>query len=339
MGVGSVVIIVALAVARALHKHLIARSGPSGWSFAKVMDRELLKATFRDVPPRELEALSMFLAKLKAPRVKVRPHKRSSGGDQVLGYWIGDADYRDPNAIVHVFFHGGAYITLHPLAHLETFGALVDMTNATTRNKRPLALLTGWYTLAIDAPFPAQLNDALALYNHLLNDLKIDPSRIVIGGDSAGGNLTLALCLTIKERKLPQPAGIVLVCPWVTMSMNAPSYFRNRDTDLLDQTMLKHSIDKYFLRGQQDTPMTSPLNANLSELPKALVFAGDLEIFVDDIYAFVKKYRQVNGRDSVEYEEAPMQIHDYIVTSPPHTVKASLQRYVNFMLSSVPLCV
>ena len=96
----------------------------------------------------------------------------------------------DPNKIL-LYFHGGAYIVGNPEAYKSLVGHLAGITEAT--------IYVPDYRLAPENKFPSQLNDGVECYKALINDLKINPSQIIIGGDSAGGNLSLVTCLKLKE--------------------------------------------------------------------------------------------------------------------------------------------
>jgi len=103
---------------------------------------------------------------------------------------------------------------------------------------------------------------------------------------------------------------------------------------MLDKEALKYAVDTYVLRDQSDNTTISPLQADLKDLPKALVYAGEYELFVDDITALVRKLELANGQSAVEYEIAPVSFHDYIVCLPDD-YKPSIHRYLRFLRTSV----
>ena len=115
---------------------------------------------------------------------------------------------------VVLYFHGGGYAIGSPRSHRHLAAALARA--AGTR-----ALLLD-YRLAPEHPFPAALDDAVAAYEWLLAR-GIAPGRIVFGGDSAGGGLTVATLLALRDRGMPRPGGGVCISPWVDLTCSARS--------------------------------------------------------------------------------------------------------------------
>lgn len=79
------------------------------------------------------------------------------------------------------------------------------------------------YRLAPQFPFPCQLHDALTAYLYLTEEAQIQPSQIIVSGDSAGGGTALALLCVLRDRGLPMPAGGCLISPWLDMTHSFPS--------------------------------------------------------------------------------------------------------------------
>lgn len=96
------------------------------------------------------------------------------------------------------------------------------------------------YRLAPQHPFPAAVEDALAAYIYLIQEEGIAPERIVLGGDSAGGGLSCALLLAIRDAGLTPPAGAFLLSPWVDLTHSLPSIIENLATDYLPSAGFKH---------------------------------------------------------------------------------------------------
>jgi acetyl esterase/lipase len=120
--------------------------------------------------------------------------------------WVSAPDARADGAVLYL--HGGGYV----IGSVNTHRALVANVSRATG----LRALSLDYRLAPENPFPAAVDDAVAGYQFLL-DQGIAPERIVIAGDSAGGGLTIATLVALKERGLPQPAAAVPMSPWVDM--------------------------------------------------------------------------------------------------------------------------
>ena len=173
-----------------------------------------------------------------------------------------------------LYFHGGGYAIGSPVSHRHLVAALAAASN--TRAVAPD------YRLAPEHPFPAAVDDALASYGGLL-DAGAAPASIVVGGDSAGGGLTVATLLAIRDAGLPLPAAGVCISPWADLTGEAESYRTHADRDPL---VFGEDINRWggaYLAGADPrTPLASPLHADLSGLPPLLVQVGSEEVLLDD---------------------------------------------------------
>jgi acetyl esterase/lipase len=106
---------------------------------------------------------------------------------------------------------------------------------------------------------------------------------IVIAGDSAGGGLTLATAVAIRDRNLPQPAALVLISPWVDLSLSGESIMSRAARDpILRPSWLRWSAKAYCGNHSAENPLCSALFANLAGLPPMLIQVGSEEILLDD---------------------------------------------------------
>ena len=173
-----------------------------------------------------------------------------------------------------LYFHGGGYAIGSPASHRHLVGAL-----ATASRTRAFALD---YRRAPEHPFPAAVDDAVAGYRGLL-DSGIAPGSIVLGGDSAGGGLTVAALVAIRDAGLALPAAGVCISPWTDLTNGADSY---RTHAARDPLVFQEDIDRWgaaYLAGADPrTPLASPLHADLSGLPPLLVQVGSEEVLLDD---------------------------------------------------------
>lgn len=181
-----------------------------------------------------------------------------------------------PNATqqVMLYFHGGAY----------TLGS--------QHTERPLAghialqsqarILIPHYALAPEQPFPAAIDDALACYQFLLNS-GIAPQQIVVGGLSAGGGLTMALLLRLRELGMPMPRAAVLISAWLDLTGEAPSVAQNTPHDSgVSWKLLAPSVVAYAGTEDVKHPLISPVFADPTGLPPLLIQVGGAEILLDD---------------------------------------------------------
>jgi acetyl esterase/lipase len=138
------------------------------------------------------------------------------------------------------------------------------------------------YRLAPENPFPAAVDDAVAAYGDLLAR-GFAPGRIVLAGDSAGGGLTLAALVAIRDRGLPLPAAGLLLSPWTDLACEGTSLVTKAAEDpSLKTDALRICADHYLAGTDAKTPLASPLYADLAGLPPLMIQVGSAEILLDD---------------------------------------------------------
>ncbi|SCV68484.1 BQ2448_605 [Microbotryum intermedium] len=162
-----------------------------------------------------------------------REERRAKGEDDPYGDDEGEPAYEhdldEMRCILYI--HGGAYFFGSPNTHRYSIWRYARKIGG-----RAFALQ---YRLSPQFPFPCALADALASYLYLIRPpigakhKPVDPKRLVIAGDSAGGGLTLALSCLIRDAGLPAPAGIVLISPWCDLTHSFPSILQNTETDVI----------------------------------------------------------------------------------------------------------
>jgi acetyl esterase/lipase len=174
-----------------------------------------------------------------------------------------------------VYFHGGAY----------TVGSL----NTHRRHVANLSLATGAralnvdYRLAPENPHPAAVDDAVAVYEWLITEGGADPRHTVLAGDSAGGGLTAATLVALRDRGLAMPAGAALISPWVDLALTGESHDTRLHLDpMCSRESLAPSAAAYLDGRDPKTALASPLYADLSGLPPLVIHVGDHETLLDD---------------------------------------------------------
>jgi monoterpene epsilon-lactone hydrolase len=227
------------------------------------------------------------------PDVKVEPIQAPERPAE----WITPAGARADAAVLYL--HGGGYVIGSLRSHRHLAAAIA-------RAAGVRALLLD-YRLAPEHPFPAALEDAVAAYEWLLAHA-IDARRIVIAGDSAGGGLTMATLLALRDRKLPRPAGGVCISPWVDLTNSAGSYTTKAAVDpVVTQEGIRLMTQAYVGGGDVKNPLVSPLYADLRGLPPLVIHVGSDEVLLDDALGLAERARQA-GVD-VTLEEWPAMIH------------------------------
>src|SRR5437868_4402795 len=187
-----------------------------------------------------------------------------------------------------LYFHGGGY-SFYPKAY-DNFIAHI----AVTAKSRTFALD---YRLSPEHQFPAQLEDALGAYRWMLEN-HADNDHLVVAGDSAGGNLTLAFLLAARDSKLPPPALAIALSPAVEFENDCASMVRNAEFDWIEKRMLQQWADWYCPPAHRRDPLVSLLGADLRGLPPIYMQAGRAEILFDSIQAFADRAK-AQGADVV----------------------------------------
>lgn len=176
---------------------------------------------------------------------------------------------------VLLFLHGGGYCSGSIISHRR-------MVSEAGRAAAMRTLALG-YRLAPEHPFPAALDDALTAWQFLRRQ-GIAAEHIAVGGDSAGGGLSLALALKLLEAKEPLPACLWLVSPWTDLTMTGSTLVTKDAFDPIIHKGYLCELAEAYLGSATDhkDPRVSPLFANLTGMPPMLIQVGSAETLVDD---------------------------------------------------------
>lgn len=175
---------------------------------------------------------------------------------------------------VLLYFHGGGYCSGSIASHRGMVGLVGKLAGI-----RTLAIA---YRLAPEHPYPAALEDALSAWR-FLRAQGYPPQAIVIGGDSAGGNLTLGTMVRLKETGDALPAAGWLVSPWVDLCMTGSTLDSRAAIDpLISREYLAGLADAFLAGHDPADPRVSPLHADLAGLPPVLIQVGSSETLLDD---------------------------------------------------------
>jgi acetyl esterase/lipase len=182
---------------------------------------------------------------------------------------------------VMIWLHGGGYMIGSMRTHRPTLSRLSKASGG-----RVLGLD---YRLAPENPFPAAVQDTVAAYRWLLAN-GTDPKKIVIGGDSAGGGLTVAALVALRYTGEPMPAAGISHSGWTDLKHTGESITTKAEIDpILSREMLDLMAQTYVGGRDPGTPLASPFYADLHGLPPLLVQAGTAEILLDDAIRFTDK--------------------------------------------------
>lgn len=149
------------------------------------------------------------------------------------------------------------------------------------------------YRRAPEHPHPAQIEDGVAVFNALL-ERGIAPQDITTIGDSAGGNLAVAVPLALREQRLPQPGHVIAFSPWLDMENSGETLVTNDATDcLITAPLLEGMIAGVLAEGRIDpkTPLANPLYADFTGFPRLYINAGGAESLLDNATRLAERAR------------------------------------------------
>ncbi len=199
--------------------------------------------------------------------------------DGVPGELVSSGETSSGRAVLYL--HGGGYVIGSPNTHKELTRRLSVAADAD-------ALVID-YRLAPENPFPAAVEDAVSAYKWLIGQ-GCDPADIAIAGDSAGGGLTVAALVSLKEQGVSLPACGVCISPWVDMEGLGESMTSRAALDPMVQREGLVAMGESYLNGADPrTPLAAPLYADLSGLPPLLIQVGTSETLYDDATRLAEK--------------------------------------------------
>ncbi len=282
----------------------------------------LLKLLHKPNIPESIEDQRGYLEKLEElvpPPLKLTPNEVNANG--IACEWV-LPEKAIPTQVVF-YLHGGGYVTKSPVLHRNFLYQLAQASLA--------QFLMVDYRLAPENPFPAGLEDALVAYDWLL-DQGWDPSQILFAGDSAGGGLTLATLLALRDLGKPLPVGTILISPWTDLTGSGESIERLKDLDvMLSWENLRESALDYAGKEPLYHPWISPLFADFKGLPDSLILVGGREILMDDSTRLAT--RMIEDGVEVDMIIEPYMGHVYPATGPaiPEAQRA-IQAIADFII-------
>ena len=229
------------------------------------------------------------------------------GVNGVPAEWIYAPESEDSRVVLYL--HGGGYLYGSARTHRVMLAHLARAAKA-----RVLALD---YRLAPEIPFPAPVEDTVSAYRWLLSQ-SIAPEMMVIGGDSAGGGLTIAALVALRHVGEPMPAAGVCISPWTDMEATGQSYSTNAEADpsvSKDQIL---QIAKVYMDGKDpQAPLASPIHADLTGLPPLLIQVGSIEVLLDDSTMLKSRAKEAEVPVEMEvWDDMPHVWHHYAPILP-----------------------
>ncbi|KXL42865.1 MAG: hypothetical protein FE78DRAFT_34051 [Acidomyces sp. 'richmondensis'] len=249
---------------------------------------------------------------------KIQPDTDVTGKSGLKLHWLGPKKAKK----VVIYYHGGGYVLAASPGHIAWLFDLQEMLS----KEHSVAIVVPAYTLAPHGQYPMQLREGVEALDHVMNKMQRKPGDIILGGDSAGGNLTLGVLFhllhpkpdvaeLIGEIQLSEPlAGAVLISPWCKFGTDDDSATRNAGSDMVTKKAAhrwsslflgKTAADKYSEPIQADESFLSGLEKVVKDI---LVWGGGGEGLIDSIDLMSKKLREAHPR--VEYVVQPKAAHE-----------------------------
>jgi acetyl esterase/lipase len=246
----------------------------------------------------------MFAATPAAANVRVEA--AIVGG--IAGFWLRPANSTAGARMLYL--HGGGYV-------LGSAQALTNFAGQIAARVGVDAFVPD-YRLAPEHPFPAAIDDAVAVYHGLIAD---GSERIVVAGDSAGGGLTLALLSILAAdttKGMIKPVGAAVMSPWTDLALNGESFETRAEADpIFTRSVLQAFADMYLQRQEVTNPKASPLYARLDALPPIRIDVGNDEVLLADSVRYADRA-----------QTAGVQVTLSIWEGMPHVFQSSLGSFL-----------
>ncbi len=215
---------------------------------------------------------------------------------------------------VLLYLHGGGYMIGSIASHRALAARIAE-----SAGMRALIID---YRLAPEHPFPAAVEDAIAAYGFLLEQ-GIAPERIAIGGDSAGGGLTIAALIALRDAGRPLPGAAIALSPWTDLAGTGESMTTRAEADpMVQRDPLLASAALYLDGADARTPTASPLYADLGGLPPIYIQVGTAETLLDDSTRIAARIRAAGGAVELETFEDLIHVFQALAPHVPESLEA-----------------
>ena len=234
---------------------------------------------------------------------------------------------RAPEGKLLLYLHGGAYIMGSCATHRQLVSYMARAAGVRT--------LLPEYRLAPEHPFPAAVDDAVGLYRALLAD-GYAAEDIVIAGDSAGGGLTMAMLLSLRDADDPLPAAACLLSPWLDLAATGESMITQADQDPWFNPEDMCVVASYYCEQDQlRQPLVSPVYADLSGLPPIYIQVGADEILLSDSTRAAEQIKAAGGEVVIEIWPGMWHVFQLFVCQMPESraAIAKLGAYIRKVLA------
>ena len=244
--------------------------------------------------------------------------------DGVPADWVCAANADSGRALL--YFHGGGYVIGSRDSHRELASRL-------SRAAEARVLLID-YRLAPEFPFPAALEDATKSYRWLLEQ-GFDPSRVAIGGDSAGGGLTISTLIALRDTGTAMPACGICLSPWLDLVGTRASAQPGAVDDPMVTREVLETMASQYAPTQLDHPSVSPLYGDVVGLPPLLIQVGTREVLLDDSTRLAEKLDAAGVSFTLEAEDGLIHVWQHLAPNAPESISA-VERLGKFIQARTP---
>jgi epsilon-lactone hydrolase len=237
----------------------------------------------------------------------------------IYAEWILNNQTKEDKVILYL--HGGGYGYCSVYTHRSLAARIM--------NEAGVKVLLPEYRLAPEHPFPAAIEDTLTIYRWLLKQ-GYESSNIIFAGDSAGGGLSVAATLALRNQSETLPAALVCLSPWVDLTSSGESYRENSDKDpYLRSDLVRLTAQAYAAGESLDNTLISPVFANLSGFPPMFIQVGSIEILLSDAQLLADKARQAGVEVDLKVWEGMW--HVWQISSRLPEAKKAVEEIGNFV--------
>ena len=241
--------------------------------------------------------------------------------DGMYAEWI-SVDRAHMKKYVILYCHGGGYMTGSCLYARTLTNKLASSTS--------MDVLCFEYRLAPEHPYPAALEDAMRAWNYLML-LGYGARDIIVAGDSAGGNLALALVHKLKQEERLLPRGLVLMSPWTDLTASGRTHRTRAEVDpVLDAAYIAQAVESYAGKEKElENPLISPLFGDFTGFPPTYIQVGNNEILLSDSMLLHK--RMIKANVSVKLDIFPGMWHVFQMF-PIRKASVAIENIARFLL-------
>ncbi|MEL7186036.1 MAG: alpha/beta hydrolase, partial [Pseudomonadota bacterium] len=274
----------------------------TGW-YVKGLDASKAK-------PSNYRSLLNVFGLLLIPAFGVRADKTTVAG--IAAEWL--TPKKTTPGKVLLYLHGGGFVMGSTDSHRQFVGHVA--------RAGQIKALVPEYRLAPDHKFPAGLDDCVAVYRALLTD-GVNSGDIILAGDSAGGGLTAATLIALRDAGDPLPAAALLFSPLLDATLSGESMHTRKEADpWFTRENIGVVIGHYCEPGEETHPLVSPVFADMQGLPPLFIQVGDREILLSDSERFADRQRDAGGEVEIEVWPGMWHVFQFCVNKMPESRRA-----------------